>query len=160
MDAKRQNIYQARTDKLTTNINTDAAGLQVGNNIMSAYIVDCYPRQVMSVIAFYPVILSFSSFINPVSFGLTPIPFFFFCAAHEKKKIVPCPAAAEIASFCSSSQSRGLRHPGIRGPLPLKAPLCSLDACRFLPPFTGLARRCAQKTAPRAKSILSMSCPP
>ncbi len=39
----------------------------MGNTIVSAYIVDCYPHQVMSVIAFYSVVLSFVSFVNPVS---------------------------------------------------------------------------------------------
>lgn len=43
-----------------------AAGVQVGNTVISSYIVDCYPLQSTSVIAFYAVFLNLSAFINPV----------------------------------------------------------------------------------------------
>jgi hypothetical protein len=46
---------------------TVAAGVQMGNTIISAYIVDCYPLQCMSVITFYAVFLNFVAFVNPVS---------------------------------------------------------------------------------------------
>ena len=42
-------------------------GLQTGNTVLSAYIVDCYPLQSMSVITFYSVVLDLSAFTNPVS---------------------------------------------------------------------------------------------
>ncbi|TKA80451.1 hypothetical protein B0A49_01893 [Cryomyces minteri] len=42
-----------------------AAGIQMGNTIIAAYIVDCYPLQSMAVITFYAVILNLSAFINP-----------------------------------------------------------------------------------------------
>lgn len=43
-----------------------AAGFQVGNTCICAYIVDAYPLQSMSVIAFYSVWLNLSAFIDPV----------------------------------------------------------------------------------------------
>ncbi|KAI9829163.1 MAG: hypothetical protein M1832_000186 [Thelocarpon impressellum] len=42
-----------------------AAGVQMGNTVVSSYIVDCYPLQSMSVITFYSVLLNLSAFINP-----------------------------------------------------------------------------------------------
>lgn len=42
-----------------------AAGIQIGNTAVSAYIVDCYPLHAMSVITFYAVLLNASAFINP-----------------------------------------------------------------------------------------------
>ncbi|TQB72797.1 hypothetical protein MPDQ_006440 [Monascus purpureus] len=47
-----------------------AAGVQMGNTVISAYIVDAYPLQSMSVITFYAVFLNLSAFINP--FFITP----------------------------------------------------------------------------------------
>jgi MFS family permease len=44
-----------------------AAGIQLGNTIVCAYIVDAYPLQSMSVITFYAVFLNLSAFIDPVS---------------------------------------------------------------------------------------------
>ena len=44
-----------------------AAGIQVGNTITTAYIVDAYPLQSMSVITFYTVFLNLSAFADPVS---------------------------------------------------------------------------------------------
>ncbi|KAJ9365872.1 hypothetical protein DTO280E4_168 [Paecilomyces variotii] len=42
-----------------------AAGIQIGNTVISSYIVDSYPLQSMSVITFYAVFLNLSAFINP-----------------------------------------------------------------------------------------------
>ncbi|RPB28202.1 MFS general substrate transporter [Terfezia boudieri ATCC MYA-4762] len=42
-----------------------AAGVQVGNTAVVAYIVDCYPQHVMSVVTFYSVLLNLSAFVNP-----------------------------------------------------------------------------------------------
>lgn len=44
-----------------------AAGIQMGNTVVCAYIVDCYPLQSMSIITFYAVLLNLSAFIDPVS---------------------------------------------------------------------------------------------
>jgi len=38
----------------------------MGNTVITAYIVDSYPLQSMSVITFYSVFLNLSAFINPV----------------------------------------------------------------------------------------------
>jgi hypothetical protein len=45
---------------------TVAAGIQVGNTVVSSYIIDCYPLQSTSVVIFYAVFLNLSAFINPV----------------------------------------------------------------------------------------------
>ncbi|KUJ21877.1 putative MFS transporter [Mollisia scopiformis] len=42
-----------------------AAGLQIGNTVLSTYIVDNYPEHAMEVITFYTVIINMSAFINP-----------------------------------------------------------------------------------------------
>ncbi|TVY29260.1 putative transporter [Lachnellula hyalina] len=42
-----------------------ALGLQMGNTILSAYIVDNYPEYANEVITFYSVIINMSAFINP-----------------------------------------------------------------------------------------------
>ena len=44
-----------------------AAGIQTGNTIVCAYVVDAYPLQSMSVVTFYAVFLNLSAFIDPVS---------------------------------------------------------------------------------------------
>ena len=44
-----------------------AAGIQIGNTVITSYIVDSYPLQSMSVITFYSVLLNFSAFADPVS---------------------------------------------------------------------------------------------
>ncbi|KAL8765451.1 MAG: hypothetical protein Q9209_007478 [Squamulea sp. 1 TL-2023] len=41
------------------------AGIQMGNTVMTSYIVDSYPLQSMSVITFYAVFLNLSAFANP-----------------------------------------------------------------------------------------------
>lgn len=48
---------------LTTTV---AAGIQVGNTVVSSYIIDSYPLQSTSVVIFYAVFLNLSAFINPV----------------------------------------------------------------------------------------------
>ncbi|KAH8697835.1 putative MFS transporter [Talaromyces proteolyticus] len=42
-----------------------AAGIQIGNTVVSSYIVDSYPLQSMSVVTFYAVFLNLSAFIDP-----------------------------------------------------------------------------------------------
>lgn len=54
-----------------------AAGIQIGNTVITAYLVDSYPLQSMSVITFYSVFLNLSAFINPVrSVPPSPLPIF------------------------------------------------------------------------------------
>jgi len=45
----------------------------MGNTVITAYIVDSYPLQSMSVITFYSVFLNLSAFIDPV--GPPSLPF-------------------------------------------------------------------------------------
>jgi len=42
-----------------------AFGIQAGNTVVSAYVVDCYPDHVMSIVAFYSVHLNLSAFASP-----------------------------------------------------------------------------------------------
>lgn len=42
-----------------------AFGIQVANTVVSSYIVDCYPDQVMSIVALYSVHLNLSAFASP-----------------------------------------------------------------------------------------------
>ncbi|KAL8709233.1 MAG: hypothetical protein Q9220_005976 [cf. Caloplaca sp. 1 TL-2023] len=42
-----------------------AAGIQMGNTVITSYIVDSYPLQSMSVITFYSVFLNLSAFADP-----------------------------------------------------------------------------------------------
>ena len=56
-----------RVASQSNNAKLVAMGLQMGNTVISTYIVDCYPLQSMSIITFYSVILDLSAFINPVS---------------------------------------------------------------------------------------------
>ena len=44
-----------------------AAGIQMGNTVVTSYVVDSYPLQSMSVITFYSVFINLSAFIDPVS---------------------------------------------------------------------------------------------
>lgn len=44
-----------------------AAGIQMGNTAICAYLVDAYPLQSMSVVTFYSVFINLSAFANPVS---------------------------------------------------------------------------------------------
>jgi hypothetical protein len=46
----------------------------MGNTVISSYVVDCYPKQSMSIITFYSVLLDLSAFCNPVSLSLSPCP--------------------------------------------------------------------------------------
>jgi MFS family permease len=67
-----------------------AAGIQMGNTVVCAYIVDCYPLQSMSIITFYAVLLNLSAFIDPVGSH-----FLSACACH-------CCNRTELT--CNSSQ--------------------------------------------------------
>ncbi|KAJ5653260.1 Major facilitator superfamily domaingeneral substrate transporter [Penicillium lividum] len=42
-----------------------ASGIQIGNTVISSYIIDAYPLQSTSVVTFYAVFLNLSAFINP-----------------------------------------------------------------------------------------------
>jgi len=41
------------------------AGIQMGNTAVCSYVIDAYPRQSMSVVVFYAVLLNLSAFIDP-----------------------------------------------------------------------------------------------
>lgn len=41
------------------------AGIQIGNMAFSTYIIDCYPKQAMSVISWYAVLVNLGAFIDP-----------------------------------------------------------------------------------------------
>lgn len=56
---------------------TVAAGIQVGNTVVSSYIIDSYPLQSTSVVIFYAVFLNLSAFVNPVLFS-SFLYFFFY----------------------------------------------------------------------------------
>ena len=56
-----------------------AMGIQMGNTVITSYIVDSYPLQSMSVITFYSVFLNLSAFADPVSSYQKP-PYFIFNA--------------------------------------------------------------------------------
>jgi len=61
-----------KPEKLKLTFLTVAAGIQMGNTVITSYIVDCYPLQSMSVITFYSVFLNLSAFINPVGSPALP----------------------------------------------------------------------------------------
>lgn len=42
-----------------------ACGIQIGNTVVSSYVVDTFPTHAMEVITFYSVILNFSAFAEP-----------------------------------------------------------------------------------------------
>ena len=48
-----------------------AAGIQMGNTVVTSYIVEAYPLQSMSVITFYSVFLNLSAFADPVSLSIS-----------------------------------------------------------------------------------------
>lgn len=41
------------------------AGIQMANTAVCAYVIDAYPRQSMSVVVFYAVLLNMSAFVDP-----------------------------------------------------------------------------------------------
>lgn len=61
-----------------------AAGIQMGNTVVCAYIVDCYPLQSMSMITFYAVLLNLSAFIDPVCPYCSIRPPYLTCAFAHK----------------------------------------------------------------------------
>jgi len=67
-----------------------AGGLQVGNTVVSSYIVDCYPANAMTVVVFYAVCLNLSAFLSP----------FFIATWEAASGFTWCFAAQGIISFC------------------------------------------------------------
>ena len=96
-----------------------AAGLQMGNTVISSYIVDCYPLQSMSVITFYSVFLNLSAFINPVR----PSP----------QHTMTVAKTGPSSSLCHGRPSRVSRGLSL-----LKASSHSLQACQSLLVYTSL----------------------
>jgi MFS family permease len=91
-----------------------AAGIQMGNTVVCAYIVDAYPLQSMSVITYYAVFLNLSAFADPVR----PIP--------------RAPVMKQKANLLSSSSLTGSSPRDGRGALLLRVSLHSLGRCRAL----------------------------
>jgi MFS family permease len=113
-----------------------AAGIQIGNTCICAYIVDAYPLQSMSIITFYSVWLNMSAFLSPVS-----------CSCYCNG------ATLTNTTWDSSSLHHGKQHLDLHGasryrvssPFSALFPLCSF--CR-----SG-ALRCAQRVGNQAGSI-------
>lgn len=114
-----------------------AAGIQVGNTCICAYIVDSYPLQSMSVITFYAVWLNLSAFIDPVSL--------FLCALDSESQ------PNHLSN--SSSLHHGKQHLVSRGAslrkasLPFSAVFLSYTCCKDM----GL--RCGLRAGSPAGSI-------
>lgn len=73
-----------------------AAGIQMGNTVVCAYIVDCYPLQSMSMITYYAVLLNLSAFIDPVSPFL---PFLAFSTPNTPPTSFPLTSLLTIHKF-------------------------------------------------------------
>ncbi|KAM3424476.1 hypothetical protein BST61_g6480 [Cercospora zeina] len=85
------------------------AGIQMGNTIVAAYVLDAYPMQSMSVIVFYAVLLNLSAFIDP--FFIVPwveaVGFTWTFAGHAMVTTFFCvPAFAMLQRFGSSIRAR------------------------------------------------------
>ncbi|RMZ81297.1 hypothetical protein DV737_g2573, partial [Chaetothyriales sp. CBS 132003] len=76
-----------------------AAGIQMGNTVVCAYIVDCYPLQSMSVIAFYAVLLNLSAFIDPRVPTLVPDMLVSLCQSTGFKSNTSCQENYEASNF-------------------------------------------------------------
>ncbi|KAK6381314.1 hypothetical protein LTS17_004371 [Exophiala oligosperma] len=77
-----------------------AAGIQMGNTVVCAYIVDCYPLQSMSMVTFYAVLLNLSAFIDP----------FFIAPWQAGSGWTWCFAAQGIIVFFGAMPVFGLLH--------------------------------------------------
>ena len=77
-----------------------AAGIQMGNTAVAAYVVDCYPLQSMSVITFYSVLINLSAFIDP----------FFIAGWQARSGWTWCFAAQGIITFFVSVPVLGALH--------------------------------------------------
>ncbi|KAJ9613355.1 hypothetical protein H2200_003297 [Cladophialophora chaetospira] len=77
-----------------------AAGIQMGNTVVCAYIVDCYPLQSMSIVTFYAVLLNLSAFIDP----------FFIAPWQADSGWTWCFAAQGIIVFFGALPVFGLLH--------------------------------------------------
>ena len=77
-----------------------AAGIQMGNTAVAAYVVDCYPLQSMSVITFYSVLINLSAFIDP----------FFIASWQARSGWTWCFAAQGIITFFVSVPVLGALH--------------------------------------------------
>jgi MFS family permease len=93
-----------------------AYGVQAGNTTVAAYTVDCYPDEVMSIVAFYSVHLNLSAFASP--FWIVPMvnKMGWAWAFGTQAIITFAVAAVFIPSLLI--WGKGLR--GRRGPLTLK----------------------------------------
>ena len=109
------------------------AGVQMGNTVVCAYLVDAYPLQSMSVITFYSVFLNLSAFANPVS-------------------LAPLSLVVWLTRPSSSSHTGSWLRDGLGVSLP-RALSLSLAPCRVLPSSRNLALQFVLGLASRAGSI-------
>ncbi|GIZ41604.1 hypothetical protein CKM354_000490300 [Cercospora kikuchii] len=85
------------------------AGIQMGNTIVAAYVLDAYPMQSMSVIVFYAVLLNLSAFVDP--FFIVPwvdsVGFTWTFAGHAMITAFFCiPAFAMLQTFGGAIRAR------------------------------------------------------
>ena len=77
-----------------------AAGIQMGNTVITSYIVDSYPLQSMSIITFYSVFLNLSAFADP----------FFISPWQTSSGFTWCFAAQGIITFFGAVPVVALLH--------------------------------------------------
>ncbi|KAG8527779.1 uncharacterized protein KY384_007933 [Bacidia gigantensis] len=77
-----------------------AAGIQMGNTVVTSYVVDSYPLQSMSVITFYSVFLNLSAFIDP----------FYIASWQARSGWTWCFAAQGIITFFISVPAFAVLH--------------------------------------------------
>lgn len=116
-----------------------AAGIQMGNTVVCAYIVDCYPLQSMSIVTFYAVLLNLSAFVDPVSLrsGTSD----HVSSLYQGLLLTLC-----LVVLSSSLLPGKLARAG-RGVLWLRASLSFSVRCLYLPSCINLALRCALRRA-------------
>ena len=119
-----------------------AAGIQVGNTVVCAYVVDAYPLQSMSVITFYAVWINMSAFISPVS--------------QDSSLLSPTVTSLTLSS--SSSSVPGKRTQASLLLLPVKASSSSSAASQPCGRCRNGDQHCEPRVDSRAGSTLSTMC--
>ncbi|KAM0321781.1 hypothetical protein ACHAQA_009877 [Verticillium albo-atrum] len=85
------------------------AGIQMGNTAVCSYVIDAYPKQSMSVIVFYAVMLNLSAFVDPffIAFWVTDAGFTWTFAAHAIITIFFCiPVFALLHRFGGAMRAK------------------------------------------------------
>ncbi|KAF2089930.1 putative MFS transporter [Saccharata proteae CBS 121410] len=91
-----------------------AAGIQIGNTVLAAYVVDCYPLQSMSMITFYAVMLNLSAFVNPffITPWVTAVGYTWTFAAQGIITFFFCVPALGLVHYFGPSLRAASGHPG------------------------------------------------